>query len=49
MLERAFNLLRGGTAAWIEYTSEAELAPVIVSDGDRVLQIISNLLSNAFH
>ena len=28
--------------------SEAESAPVIVSDGDRVLQIISNLLSNAF-
>ena len=32
----------------IEYRSEAEAAPVIVSDGDRVLQIISNLLSNAF-
>ena len=32
----------------IEYTSEAAAAPVIVSDGDRVLQIISNLLSNAF-
>ena len=32
----------------IEYTQEAEGAPVIVSDGDRVLQIISNLLSNAF-
>jgi signal transduction histidine kinase len=49
LLERAFSTfseearLRG-----IEYTSEAEAAPVIVSDGDRVLQIISNLLSNAF-
>ena len=32
----------------IEYTQAAEGAPVIVSDGDRVLQIISNLLSNAF-
>jgi signal transduction histidine kinase len=32
----------------IEYTQEAAEAPVIVSDGDRVLQIISNLLSNAF-
>jgi two-component system sensor histidine kinase BaeS len=32
----------------IEYTQEADTAPVIVSDGDRVLQIISNLLSNAF-
>ncbi|HXG75927.1 MAG TPA: HAMP domain-containing sensor histidine kinase [Gaiellaceae bacterium] len=33
----------------IEYRLEAEEeAPVIVSDGDRVLQVISNLLSNAF-
>jgi signal transduction histidine kinase len=32
----------------IDYEKRAEDAPVIVSDGDRVLQIISNLLSNAF-
>jgi len=32
----------------IEYRCEVEAEPVIVSDGDRVLQIISNLLSNAF-
>ncbi len=33
----------------IEYAlSGAEAAPVIVSDGDRVLQVITNLLSNAF-
>jgi signal transduction histidine kinase len=32
----------------IEYTQETNGEPVIVSDGDRVLQIISNLLSNAF-
>ena len=32
----------------IDYTSRAEAEPVIVSDGDRVLQIISNLLANAF-
>jgi two-component system sensor histidine kinase BaeS len=32
----------------IEYTQDPDGAPVIVSDGDRVLQIISNLLSNAF-
>ncbi len=32
----------------IEYTQETDGAPVIISDGDRVLQIISNLLSNAF-
>ena len=28
--------------------SGVETAPVIVSDGDRVLQVITNLLSNAF-
>ena len=32
----------------IEYGCDANGAPVIVSDGDRVFQIISNLLSNAF-
>jgi signal transduction histidine kinase len=32
----------------IEYHREMQARPVIVSDGDRVLQIISNLLSNAF-
>jgi signal transduction histidine kinase len=33
----------------IDYTlSGANAAPVIVSDGDRVLQVITNLLSNAF-
>ena len=32
----------------IEYRVQLDAKPVIVSDGDRVLQIISNLLSNAF-
>jgi len=32
----------------IEYRRRFEATPTIVSDGDRVLQIISNLLSNAF-
>jgi signal transduction histidine kinase len=32
----------------IEYRRRFEAAPTILSDGDRVLQIISNLLSNAF-
>ena len=33
----------------IDYSlSGSEAAPVIVSDGDRVLQVITNLLSNAF-
>jgi signal transduction histidine kinase len=32
----------------IDYRSELASRPVILSDGDRVLQIISNLLANAF-
>jgi len=32
----------------IEYRERVEAKPVIVTDGDRVLQIISNLLRNAF-
>ncbi len=32
----------------IDYRLSVKAKPVIVSDGDRVLQIISNLLSNAF-
>ena len=49
VLERAYSTFsEEARQRGIEYTSEAESAPVIVSDGDRVLQIISNLLSNAF-
>jgi signal transduction histidine kinase len=32
----------------IDYVQTVDGAPVLVSDGDRVLQIISNLLANAF-
>jgi signal transduction histidine kinase len=32
----------------IDYRCDVEAEPVIVSDGDRVFQIISNLLANAF-
>lgn len=32
----------------IEYDKQLDGAPTIITDGDRVLQIISNLLSNAF-
>ena len=32
----------------IEYVHRASVEPVIVTDGDRVLQIITNLLANAF-
>ena len=33
----------------IDYRRDTAAEPVIVSDGDRVLQIVGNLLSNAFH
>ena len=33
----------------IDYRREIGSSPVIVSDGDRVLQVVGNLLSNAFH
>ena len=32
----------------IDYRHDVAARPVIVTDGDRVLQIITNLLSNAF-
>ncbi len=32
----------------IDYTQDLQATPVLISDGDRVLQIISNLLANAF-
>jgi signal transduction histidine kinase len=32
----------------IDYRNDVQARPVIISDGDRVLQIITNLLSNAF-
>jgi two-component system, OmpR family, sensor kinase len=49
LLERAYSTFsEEARTRGIEYTQELDGAPVIVSDGDRVLQIISNLLSNAF-
>jgi two-component system, OmpR family, sensor kinase len=49
LLERAYSTFSDeARRRGIEYTADADGAPVIVSDGDRVLQIISNLLSNAF-
>jgi signal transduction histidine kinase len=32
----------------IEYEYDADMGPVIVTDGDRVFQIVSNLVANAF-
>jgi signal transduction histidine kinase len=33
----------------IDYREDVSARPVITSDGDRVLQVVGNLLSNAFH
>jgi signal transduction histidine kinase len=33
----------------IDYHQDVRARPVITSDGDRVLQVVGNLLSNAFH
>ena len=49
LCERAFTAF-GEVARrrTIDYRTDFSARPVIVTDGDRVLQIISNLLSNAF-
>src|SRR5215210_1187392 len=49
LLERAYNAFaEEARRREIDYRQEISARPVIVADGDRVLQIISNLLSNAF-
>ena len=49
LLDRAYSTFtEESRRRGIEFTHESNGAPVIVTDGDRVLQIISNLLSNAF-
>jgi signal transduction histidine kinase len=49
LVERAYvTFTEEARRRGIEYRQELEARPVIVSDGDRVLQIITNLLSNAF-
>jgi signal transduction histidine kinase len=49
LLERAYTTFsEEARRRGIDYQSEINARPVIVADGDRVLQIISNLLSNAF-
>ncbi|MGE5690525.1 MAG: sensor histidine kinase [Pseudomonadota bacterium] len=49
LVDRAYAAF-GGEARRreIDYVQTVEAEPVIVSDGDRLLQIISNLLANAF-
>jgi signal transduction histidine kinase len=49
LLDRAYNTFaEEARRREIDYRREISDRPVIVADGDRVLQIISNLLSNAF-
>jgi signal transduction histidine kinase len=49
LLERAYTTFaEEARRRRITYSSEIHARPVIMADGDRVLQIISNLLSNAF-
>jgi signal transduction histidine kinase len=49
LVDRAFSAFgEEARRRTIDYRREINAHPVIVSDGDRVLQIISNLLSNAF-
>jgi signal transduction histidine kinase len=49
LVERAFTTFaEQARKRTIDFRRELDAHPVIVTDGDRVLQIISNLLSNAF-
>ncbi len=49
LLDRAYSTFgEEARRRRIDYRHELESRPVVVSDGDRVLQIISNLLANAF-
>ncbi len=49
LCERAFTAFgEEARRRSIDYRSDFRASPVIITDGDRVLQIISNLLSNAF-
>ena len=49
LLDQAFERYRDeAQRRAIEYRQDVSAEPVIVSDGDRVLQVVGNLLSNAF-
>jgi signal transduction histidine kinase len=49
LLEQAFERYRDeAERRSIEYRQDVRDRPVIISDGDRVLQVVGNLLSNAF-
>ena len=50
LLDQAFERYREeAQRRSIEYTQDVRARPVLLSDGDRVLQVVGNLLSNAFH
>jgi signal transduction histidine kinase len=50
LLHQAFDRYRDeAQRRAIDYRADVRDRPVIVSDGDRVLQVVGNLLSNAFH
>jgi signal transduction histidine kinase len=50
LLDQAYERYRDEAARRsIDYRRDLHDQPVIVSDGDRVLQVVGNLLSNAFH
>jgi signal transduction histidine kinase len=50
LLDQAFERYREeAQRRSIDYRQEVLDRPVVVSDGDRVLQVVGNLLSNAFH
>jgi two-component system sensor histidine kinase BaeS len=49
VVERAYDTFcEQARARSIDFSVKVDAKPVIVSDGDRVLQIVDNLLSNAF-
>ena len=49
LVERAYTTFNDeARRRGIDYRSELSASPVLITDGDRVLQIITNLLSNAF-
>jgi len=50
LLDQAYETFRDeARRRSIDYRREVHDRPVIVSDGDRVLQVVGNLISNAFH
>ena len=48
LVEQAYQAFSEGRRRGIEYERSFRAEPVIQTDGDRVLQIVSNLLGNAF-